>query len=161
MLAQISALSRRISCGVNISKRCSDKTTVARAESVVAQHWPFAERQLHKSAPQTMLRRTAISSTPPRSHEPSAATPLFAANAAKNCDRARRRRPHLLGKPSKKGVGSRGTPHRLNEAERAEYAARTRGLWSRAVRGGKKRKALMHWRNWCDAVALPISVRRY
>ena len=71
------------------------------------------------------------------------------------------------GKPSKKkGVGSRGTPHRLNEAERAEYdRAKARGYVEVAGSAWRKERRdaplLNTWRNWCDAVAAPaISVQK-
>eukprot|EP00629_Pelagomonadales_sp_RCC1024_P019189 CAMPEP_0119290230 /NCGR_PEP_ID=MMETSP1329-20130426/40407_1 /TAXON_ID=114041 /ORGANISM="Genus nov. species nov., Strain RCC1024" /LENGTH=138 /DNA_ID=CAMNT_0007291045 /DNA_START=79 /DNA_END=491 /DNA_ORIENTATION=- len=65
------------------------------------------------------------------------------------------------GKPSKKkGVGSRGTPHRLNAAERDEYErAKRRGYVEcagSAWRAERRDAPLLNtWRNWCDAVAAP------
>ena len=116
-----------------------------------------------------MLRRTAILlHTASLARALTTATPLFAANAAKKLRPSKDDVDRISwGKPSKKkGVGSRGTPHRLNEAERAEYdRAKTRGYVEVAGSAWRKERRdaplLNTWRNWCDAVALPsISVQK-
>jgi len=116
-----------------------------------------------------MLRRTAILlHTASLARALTTATPLFAANAAKKLRPSKDDVDRISwGKPSKKkGVGSRGTPHRLNEAERAEYdRAKARGFVEVAGSAWRKERRdaplLNTWRNWCDAVALPsISVQK-
>ncbi|CAH0364900.1 unnamed protein product [Pelagomonas calceolata] len=116
-----------------------------------------------------MLRRTAILlHTASLARALTTSTPLFAANAAKKIRPSRDDVDRISwGKPSKKkGVGSRGTPHRLNEAERAEYdRAKARGYVEVAGSAWRKERRdaplLNTWRNWCDAVALPsISVQK-
>ena len=116
-----------------------------------------------------MLRRTAILlHTASLARALTTATPLFAANAAKKLRPSKDDVDRISwGKPSKKkGVGSRGTPHRLNEAERAEYdRAKSRGYVETAGSAWRKERRdaplLNTWRNWCDAVALPsISVQK-
>ena len=116
-----------------------------------------------------MLRRTALLlHTASLARALTTATPLFAANAAKKLRPSKDDVDRISwGKPSKKkGVGSRGTPHRLNEAERAEYArAKARGFVEVAGSAWRKERRdaplLNTWRNWCDAVALPsISVQK-
>ena len=95
-------------------------------------------------------------------------SPLFAASAAKKLRPSKDDVDRISwGKPSKKkGVGSRGTPHRLNEAERAEYdRAKARGYVEVAGSAWRKERRdaplLNTWRNWCDAVAAPaISVQK-
>ena len=116
-----------------------------------------------------MLRRTAILlHTASLARALTTATPLFAANAAKKLRPSKDDVDRISwGKPSKKkGVGSRGTPHRLNEAERAEYErAKARGYVEVAGSAWRKERRdaplLNTWRNWCDAVAAPaISVQK-
>ena len=116
-----------------------------------------------------MLRRTAILlQTASLAIALTTSTPLFAANAAKKLRPSRDDVDRISwGKPSKKkGVGSRGTPHRLNEAERAEYdRAKARGYVEVAGSAWRKERRdaplLNTWRNWCDAVAAPaISVQK-
>ena len=116
-----------------------------------------------------MLRRTAILlHTASLARALTTATPLFAANAAKKLRPSKDDVDRISwGKPSKKkGVGSRGTPHRLNEAERAEYdRAKARGYVEVAGSAWRKERRdaplLNTWRNWCDAVAAPaISVQK-
>ena len=116
-----------------------------------------------------MLRRTAILlHTASLARALTTASPLFAANAAKKLRPSKDDVDRISwGKPSKKkGVGSRGTPHRLNEAERAEYErAKARGYVEVAGSAWRKERRdaplLNTWRNWCDAVAAPaISVQK-
>ena len=116
-----------------------------------------------------MLRRTAILlHTASLARALTTTSPLFAANAAKKLRPSKDDVDRISwGKPSKKkGVGSRGTPHRLNEAERAEYdRAKARGFVEVAGSAWRKERRdaplLNTWRNWCDAVALPsISVQK-
>jgi hypothetical protein len=116
-----------------------------------------------------MLRRTAILlHTASLARALTTSTPLFAANAAKKLRPSKDDVDRISwGKPSKKkGVGSRGTPHRLNEAERAEYdRAKSRGYVETAGSAWRKERRdaplLNTWRNWCDAVAAPaISVQK-
>jgi hypothetical protein len=65
------------------------------------------------------------------------------------------------GKPSKKkGVGSRGMPHRLNAEERLAYdRAKKFGYLEcagSAWRAQRRDAPLVNtWRNWCDATAMP------
>ena len=117
-----------------------------------------------------MLRRTAILlHTASLARALTTSTPLFSANAAKKLRPSKDDVDRISwGKPSKKkGVGSRGTPHRLNEAERAEYdRAKSRGYVEVAGSAWRKERRdaplLNTWRNWCDAVALPsISVQKW
>lgn len=68
------------------------------------------------------------------------------------------------GKPSKrKGVGSRGVPHRLNNDERLLYDMAKRKGWLEIEGSGwrsERREApiVNTWRNWCDALARPSIV---
>lgn len=68
------------------------------------------------------------------------------------------------GKPSKrKGVGSRGVPHRLNSDERLLFDFAKRKGWLEVEGSGwrsERREApiVNTWRNWCDAVARPSVV---
>jgi hypothetical protein len=116
-----------------------------------------------------MLRRTAILlHTASLARALTTTSPLFAASAAKKLRPSKDDVDRISwGKPSKKkGVGSRGTPHRLNEAERAEYdRAKARGYVEVAGSAWRKERRdaplLNTWRNWCDAVAAPaISVQK-
>ena len=115
-----------------------------------------------------MLRRTAILLHTASLARALTTSPLFAANAAKKLRPSKDDVDRISwGKPSKKmGVGSRGTPHRLNEAERAEYdRAKARGYVEVAGSAWRKERRdaplLNTWRNWCDAVAAPaISVQK-
>ena len=116
-----------------------------------------------------MLRRTAILlHTASLARALTTTSPLFAASAAKKLRPSKDDVDRISwGKPSKKkGVGSRGTPHRLNEAERAEYErAKARGYVEVAGSAWRKERRdaplLNTWRNWCDAVAAPaISVQK-
>ena len=115
-----------------------------------------------------MLRRTALLLHTAALTRALSTSPLFAANAAKKLRPSRDDVDRISwGKPSKKkGVGSRGTPHRLNEAERAEYdRAKARGFVEVAGSAWRKERRdaplLNTWRNWCDAVALPsVSVQK-
>ena len=115
-----------------------------------------------------MLRRTAILLHTASLARALTTSTLFAANAAKKLRPSRDDVDRISwGKPSKKkGVGSRGTPHRLNEAERAEYdRAKARGYVEVAGSAWRKERRdaplLNTWRNWCDAVAAPaISVQK-
>ena len=113
-----------------------------------------------------MLRRTAILLHTAALTRALTATPLFAANAAKKLRPSKDDVDRISwGKPSKKkGVGSRGTPHRLNEAERAEYdRAKARGYVEVAGSAWRKERRdaplLNTWRNWCDAVAALLPPR--
>merc|ERR1719159_187806 len=69
------------------------------------------------------------------------------------------------GRPAKrKGTGSRGVPHRLNAAERADFdRAIRRGVLEVAGSGYRAERAgaplLNTFRNWCDARAVPMLVR--
>ena len=89
-----------------------------------------------------MLRRTAILLHTASLARALTTTSPLAASAAKKLRPSKDDVDRISwGKPSKKkGVGSRGTPHRLNEAERANTTARRPAGTSRwpAVRGGKK-----------------------
>lgn len=70
------------------------------------------------------------------------------------------------GKPSKKkGVGSRGTPHRLNADERDAYDRAKRAGFvetaGSAWRAERRDAPLLNtWRNWCDATAAPFAPAR-
>ena len=66
------------------------------------------------------------------------------------------------GRPAKKkGTGSRGTPHRLNDEERTLYDfARRKGFVEIAGSGWRKQRRgaplVNTYRNWCDARAVPV-----
>ena len=60
----------------------------------------------------------------------------------------------------KKGTGSRGVPHRLNDEERKAFeVAKRKGFVETAGSGYRQERAdaplVNTWRNWCDAVAKP------
>ena len=96
-----------------------------------------------------MLRRTAILlHTASLARALTTTSPLFAASAAKKLRPSKDDVDRISwGKPSKKkGVGSRGTPHRLNEAERAErprvaQRARAGGLLASRFSGAPRDRA--------------------
>ena len=124
---------------------------------------------LHRVSRASCYDERQSSSTPRRSQEPSRRRRRSSPRTPRrNCDRAKTTVDRISwGKPSKKkGVGSRGTPHRLNEAERAEYdRAKARGFVEVAGSAWRKERRdaplLNTWRNWCDAVAAPaISVQK-
>ena len=167
MLAQLQrALPARykLHATTNISKRYSDINNrgALRERRFIARPQQFAEQPATQSAEQ-MLRRTAILlHTASLARALTTSSPLFAANAAKKLRPSKDDVDRISwGKPSKKkGVGSRGTPHRLNEAERAEYdRAKARGYVEVAGSAWRKERRdaplLNTWRNWCDAVARP------
>ena len=68
------------------------------------------------------------------------------------------------GRPAKrKGTGSRGTPHRLNEEERLLYdMARSKGFVEIAGSGWRRQRSdaplCNTYRSWCDACAQPAIV---
>lgn len=113
-----------------------------------------------------MLRAALLLHTASVTH--ALTSPLLAASAAKKLRPSKDDVDRISwGKPSKKkGVGSRGVPHRLNEAERDEYdRAKGRGfveVAGSAWRSERRDAPLLNtWRNWCDAVAMPaVSVQK-
>ena len=154
----------------NKSLRISASGTVSHCcRIVVLSTDTGVESSLLQSQQSTMLRRSALLlHTASLARALTTSTPLFAASAAKKLRPSKDDVDRISwGKPSKKkGVGSRGTPHRLNEAERAEYdRAKARGYVEVAGSAWRKERRdaplLNTWRNWCDAVALPsISVQK-
>ena len=154
----------------NKSLRISASGTVSHCcRIVVLSTDTGVESSLLQSQQSTMLRRSALLlHTASLARALTTSTPLFAASAAKKLRPSKDDVDRISwGKPSKKkGVGSRGTPHRLNEAERAEYErAKARGYVEAAGSAWRKERRdaplLNTWRNWCDAVALPsISVQK-
>ena len=114
----------------------------------------------------TSLQRAAA---PPRRalRAVSAASTALVADgdAAKKLKKARPSRDDVerisWGKPSKKkGVGSRGVPHRLNADERDAFERAKRAGFvecgGSAWRAARRDAPLLNtWRNWCDAVAAP------
>ena len=87
------------------------------------------------------------------------------AETAKRLSKARPSRDDVdrisWGKPSKKkGVGSRGMPHRLNAEEREAYDRAKRAgfveVGGSAWRAERRDAPLLNtWRNWCDATGMP------
>ncbi|KAJ8605853.1 hypothetical protein CTAYLR_000535 [Chrysophaeum taylorii] len=64
---------------------------------------------------------------------------------------------------TKKGTGSRGIPHRLNQAERKAFEiAKRKGFAEIAGSGWRRERRdaplANTWRNWCDAVARPAII---
>ena len=161
-------LAKYLHCANNSSRISAAGTGSHCCRIVVPLHDTGVESSLLQSQQSIMLRRTAILLHTAALTRALSTSPLFAANAAKKLRPSKDDVDRISwGKPSKKkGVGSRGTPHRLNEAERAEYdRAKARGYVEVAGSAWRKERRdaplLNTWRNWCDAVAIPsISVQK-